>query len=106
MSIKDAIKEIEAASEEMLVPEHEKHHEGKLSKVVGELVKETGDAAEAMLGNAHEGHFGEVVSELVKETGEAAEQMIGEGLHKGHPDKIQELVHEIEDAADEMLDKK
>ena len=103
MTIKDKIREIEEATDELLVPEHE-HHESKAAAVIGELVRETEEAAEVMLGMDRESDAGAVIGELVKETAEAAETMLGAGIGKhGKDGKLDEMAREIGDAAEEML---
>ena len=50
MTIKEKIKEIEVATDELLVPEHD-HNVKKTATIVGDLVKDTKEAAGTMLGN-------------------------------------------------------
>ncbi len=100
MSIKDKIKEIEAASEELMVPEHE-------GGVIGELVKEANEASKEMFSKGHKADAGEVIADMVRDTANAATEMLGKDHLKTAPEgKLDELAKEIEDAADVMLENK
>ena len=102
MTLKEKIKEIEQASDELLGADRE--HESKGSGIISEMVKETREAAETMLANDRESKGGGIISEMVKETKEAAETMLGAEMGKhGQDGKLDKIAKEITDAADEML---
>lgn len=100
MAIKDKIKEIEEATEELLVPEHE-------TGVIGELVRDASEASKEMFAKGHKNDAGEVIAEMVRETADAATEMLGNDHLKTAPQgRLDEMAKEIEDAAEVMLNQK